>query len=69
MSDIITSLIGKQCKIKTDEGMLFSSNGESHFSVLDSDNEWLKLSYIDKKHGKKIRVIRIDSISSIELIS
>lgn len=69
MSDIIASLIGKQCKIKTDEGTLFSSNGETNFSVLDADDEWIKLSYINKKHGEKIRVIRIDSISSIELIS
>lgn len=69
MSNIISSLIGKQCKIKTDEGMLFSSSGEAHFSVLDADDEWIKLSYIDKKHGEKIRVIRIDSISNIELIS
>lgn len=69
MSNIITSLIGKQCKIKMDEGMLFSSNGETNFSVLDVDDEWIKLSYLDKKQGKKIKVIRIDSISNIELIS
>ncbi|WP_155484705.1 hypothetical protein [Paraclostridium sordellii] len=49
MSDIITSLIGKQCKIKMDEGMLFSSNGESHFSVLDFDNEWIKFFYYRQK--------------------
>nr|WP_172692230.1 hypothetical protein [Paeniclostridium sordellii]AUO31854.1 hypothetical protein [Paeniclostridium sordellii] len=69
MSNIITSLIGKQCKIKTDEGTLFSSSGEVHFLVLDADDEWIKLSYIDKKQGEKIKVIRINSIYSIELIS
>ena len=31
ISNIITSRIGKQCKIKTDEGTLFSSSGEVHF--------------------------------------
>lgn len=69
MSNIITSLIGKECKIRTEEALLFGGNVEVNFSVLDADDEWIKLSYIDKKDGKKIRVIRIDSISNIELIS
>lgn len=68
MSKIISSLVGKQCKIKTDEGTLFSPSGETIFSVLDTDDEWMKLSYIHKKHGEKIKIIRIDSICKIELI-
>ncbi|MGX4599501.1 hypothetical protein [Faecalimicrobium sp. JNUCC 81] len=69
MSNIINSLIGKKCKIKTEDGLLFGGNGEVNFLILEADDEWIKLSYIDKKHGTKIRVIRIDSISNIELIS
>lgn len=69
MSNIINSLIGKECKIRTDDGFLMGINGESKFSILEADDEWIKLSYLDKKHVTKIKVIRIDSISNIELIS
>ncbi|WP_138203844.1 hypothetical protein [Haloimpatiens lingqiaonensis] len=69
MSNIITSLIGKECKIKTEEAILFSGNVEVNCSVLDADDEWIKISYIDKKGCAKIRILRIDSISNIEIIS
>lgn len=57
------------CKIRTNEVFFMDINGESKFSILEADDEWIKLSYLDKKHVTKIKVIRIDSISNIELTS
>ncbi len=69
MSNIITSLIGNKCKIRTEEGLVFSGNVEFVCSVLDADDEWIKISHIDKKGVIKIRILRIDSISNVEIIS
>ena len=37
--------------------------------VLDADDEWIKLSHKDKKGVTKIKILRIDLISNIEMIS
>lgn len=68
MSNIIKSLIGKECKIKTEEELLFGNTLENCL-VLDVDDEWIKLSYKDKKGCSKTRILRIDLVSSIEIIS
>ncbi len=69
MSNIITSLVGKNCRIRIDEAVLFNGNVEIDCSVLDADDEWIKFSYIDKKGCTKIKILRIDSISNFEIIS
>ncbi len=37
-------------------------------NVIDVDDEWIKISYSDKKKVEKTKIIRIDTIESIELI-
>lgn len=69
MSNIIKSLIGTNCKIRTEEGVIFNGNIEVNCSVLDVDDEWIKISCIDKKGVAKIRILKIESISNIEIIS
>lgn len=66
MSDIIYSLKGKECKIKTQD-VIFSGSMEVICIVLDVDDEWIKFSYKDKKGIEKIKIVRVDSIDSIEL--
>lgn len=67
MSNIIKSLIGKECKIRIDEDFLVGNIIENCL-VIDADEEWIKLSYKDKKGCTKIKIIRIDLISNIEMI-
>lgn len=68
MSKLINSLIGSNCKIRSEEGLIFNGNVEINCLVLDADDEWMKISHSDKKGNTKIRILRIESISNIELI-
>lgn len=67
MSKIINSLVGKQCKIKTEDGVWLSGNPEIRCTVLDADDEWMTISYTDKKEKTFTKIIRIESIDSVEL--
>jgi hypothetical protein len=67
MSKIISELIGKECKIRTEEALVFAGNVEVSCSVLDVDDEWVKILYADKKGTNKIKILRIESIDNIEL--
>lgn len=67
MSKIISSLIGKVCKIEID-GMLFSDNAEGKYTVVDADDEWIKVNYHNKKNNLITKILRIDSIENIEII-
>lgn len=66
MSKIISNLIGKECKITTEEVLLAGST-EVNCSILDVDDEWIKILYADKKGINKIKILRIESLDNIEL--
>lgn len=68
MSKIMSELVGERCRIKTDEAFAFVGSGELTCRVLEADDEWIKLCYTDRKNAEKIRILRIDSIQSVELI-
>lgn len=63
MSKIISDLTGKKCLIEIDDVMSTKITAD----ILDVDEEWVKLRFKDKKGGIKTKIIRIDSIKSIEL--
>jgi hypothetical protein len=63
MSQILKDLKGKNCTIETEE----TFNETIHCEVLDIDDEWMKISYTDKKNEKKIKIIRIEDINNISL--
>lgn len=67
MSKIMAELIGKECKIKTEEALLFAGNNEVKCVVLDVDDEWIKFTYKDKKDVEKTKILRIDALDSVEL--
>lgn len=69
MSKIISSLVGERCKIKIDEALPFNGSMDVVANVLDVDDEWIKFSFIDKKGVTKIKVLRVDSIDYIEVVS
>lgn len=69
MSKIISELPGKKCNIFTDGA--YSLTGKSYITcdVLEADDEWIKISFEDKKKTPKTKIIRIDSVDSVELLS
>lgn len=68
MSKIIHDLIGKRCKIQTEEGLL-AGNGDFVCTVLEVDDEWIKYTYTEKKGNIKTKILRIDAIEKVELIA
>lgn len=36
-------------------------------NVLDVDDEWIKISYTEKKGNTKIKIMRIDAIDGVEV--
>lgn len=61
MSKLIGELVGKSCKIRA-EDMLETLNCR----VLDADDEWLRISYTDKKQRRITKLLRIDRINEVE---
>ncbi len=68
MSKIISSLVGERCRIETDDAF-FNGAMDVIANILDVDDEWIKVSFTDKKGIDKIKILRIESIENIELIS
>ena len=69
MSKIISSLVGEKCKIKSNELFSFNASVDVIVNILDVDDEWVKISFIDKKGNAKVQILRIEAIDNIELIS
>lgn len=53
MSEIIKALVDKKCKVISEGGLGFLGSAETICTVLAVDDEWIKISYSDKK-GKNI---------------
>ena len=64
MSKLISELVNKNCTIKLNDVM------ESTLScyILDSDDEWVKIQYEDKKGKQFTKLIRIENINEVELM-
>ena len=69
MSKIISALVGEKCKIKSNELFSFNASVDAIVNILDVDDEWVKISFIDKKGNAKVQILRIEAIDNIELIS
>lgn len=68
MSKLISSPVGRTCKLKTEEALLLSGGTELVCQITDADDEWVQFTYTDKKAGQKTRLMRIDGIDSIEVL-
>lgn len=68
MSKIISGLVGEKCKIQMEENFL-GIGTESIVDVLDTDDEWIKISFVDKKGNTRVQILRIETIKNIELVS
>lgn len=67
MSQLLAELVGKSCKLYSDEGLTIVSNHEIPCTVLAVDEEWIKFSTVDKKNIEKIAMIRIESLEKVVL--
>lgn len=67
MSKLIQELVGKECKIKSEEALQLVGNNELKCSVLDADDEWIKIQYINKKNHEIVKLLRIENIDEIEV--
>lgn len=67
MSKIISDLTGKKCLIESDQIEPLLMSAKITADILEVDEEWVKLRFKDKKGGIKTKIIRIDTIKSIEL--
>lgn len=67
MSKLISELVGKQCRIKPDEEIELMDSW-IQCQVLDTDDEWIKIRYEDKKNGVVTRLFRIENIDEVEML-
>lgn len=65
MSDILKELVGKKCKITINDDIF---SGPIECSIIQIDDEWMRFSYIDKKLGDIIKIMRIDDLQSVQEI-
>lgn len=70
MSKMINELIGKKCIIKTtDDAISLVGSDAIDCTVLDADDEWVKITYTDKKNNIRTKILRIEVIDNVELIN
>lgn len=67
MSEILTGLKNKKCKLVSDEFLKMKLNREYECTIIDVDDEWLKIALIDKKGINKNYILRIENIERVEL--
>lgn len=65
MSKMISDTIGKKCKFIHED----DSQDAWIYTILDTDDEWVKVSYTDKKGVFKTEIIRIDSVKKVCLVA
>lgn len=69
MSKLINELVGKECKIKSDDVLLLVGSDEMKCLVLDCDDEWIKVQYTDKKQNVITKLLRIENVDEVELLN
>lgn len=68
MSKLISELVNKECRIKSDDAIQWVGNAELKCLVLDSDDEWMKVRFTNKKSNQITKLLRIEHIDEIEII-
>lgn len=56
-----------QITIKSEAILNFAGKTELSCTILDADDEWMKISYIDKKDKQITKLLRIEAIDEIEI--
>ena len=69
MSKLINDLVGKKCVVKSEAGLELISNNEIECKVLEADEDWLKIEYVEKKGNTVTMLLRIDEIERVEILN
>lgn len=69
MSKLINELVGKECKIKSDDMFALVGSNEMKCLVMDCDDEWIKVQYTDKKNNVITKLLRIENVDEVELLN
>ena len=68
MSKLISDLKGQRCIIRYELNPLSGKKESIEYDIIDLDDEWVKVSFMDKKGIKKTKLIRIENITDVELL-
>ncbi|NLP28618.1 MAG: hypothetical protein GX370_07620 [Clostridia bacterium] len=68
MSKLINELKGHKCKITFSDVTSFLEDDKKVYEIIDVDDEWVKVAFIDKKAVEKKVIVRIEVIDRIELV-
>lgn len=67
MSILLSELIGKSCEIKMEEDAISFGSSTLICTVLDLDDEWVKIRLRNQKDKLVEKLVRVENIESIEL--
>lgn len=68
MSKLIGDLVDKECVLETDAALQISGSTKLKCHVLDTDEEWIKVEYTDKKNNVVTKLLRVENIDEIEIV-
>lgn len=69
MAKLINELVNTECKIKSDDVLQLAGGTSLKCFVLDTDDEWVKIRFTDKKNNQITKLLRIENIDEIEILS
>lgn len=67
MSKLIEDLVGKKCRLKVDSSWDLVGKGVLPCDIIAVDEDWVKLTYTDRKQVEHTILIRIDDINGAEI--
>ena len=68
MSKLLISLINQECMLKSEDGIWFNGNADLKCKILEVDDEWVKLSFINKKKVEiKLRLLEVKVLNQLIL--
>ena len=65
MSEMLRDLVGKRCRIRNDEMEYLTGSADVDCRVLDADEEWIKIAYLDRAGRRVTRMERVETLDSI----
>lgn len=68
MSKLISNLVNQEIIIKSDDALQLVGKTELLCNVLDADDEWIKVRYMDKKNNQITKLLRIENIDEVEIV-
>lgn len=68
MSKLISELVSMECIIKSDDALQLVGKTELKCLVLDTDDEWIKVRFTDKKKNTVTKLLRVAHIDEIEIM-